>query len=278
MSNINETILPERGVIAISGDDRKPFLQGLITNDINKATEKEAIFAALLSPQGKFLYDFFITQYQDQILLETDKSSISELIKRLQMYKLRSKVEITLLEEWAVMGNWEIGKLGNWGENDVIAYNDPRHLQLGKRILFPASRLPDFPTSSSYEAHRLTLGIPEGSKDLTKDKSLPMEWGYEQLGAIDFTKGCYVGQEVTARSKHRATLHKTICQIRSAQALPAKGIPLWQGGKEVGYVASSDNTIGLALLQKEAIAKGDVLTPDNLQVSTKLPDWLNRQM
>ena len=275
MSNINPVILQGRGVIAITGDDRKPFLQGLITNNIYKATQETALFSALLSPQGKFLYDFFIIEQGDVLLLEMDKASIAGFIKLLSLYKLRSRVALEESPDLGVAAVFGIREAWKSGSREIVReYEDPRWPDLGKRIIFPISRLPDFPTSpDAYDQHRISLTIPEGSKDLTYDRSLPMEWGYDRLNAIDFTKGCYVGQEVTARSKHRAILRKMPCRIEAAVALPSQGSSILNGEKEAGMVASVYGTQAIALIQKEAISPETSLIINATPVKAILPVW-----
>ncbi|MEI6730247.1 MAG: folate-binding protein, partial [Pseudomonadota bacterium] len=214
---LNIELLQDRGIVAVSGDDSRSFLQGLITNNIAKVNEKQAIFACLLSPQGKFLYDFFIIESQGNLLIETEKSIIPELVKRLSFYKLRAKVEIKELPNLQV--GWIESKSSDdtFQNNDVI-FSDPRSNELGMRII--AEDLTPGEEESTYDSTRIKLGIAEGSKDLTTNRSLPIEFGYDKINAIDFNKGCYVGQEVTARSKHRATLHKFIHFIEAKSTLP----------------------------------------------------------
>ena len=262
MSNIKQ--LSDRAVLQVSGSDARNFLQGLISNDINKASQEKAIFACLLSPQGKFLYDFFIIEYQDGYLIEMEKLFLPELAKKLQMYKLRSQVEIKPRDDLFVGYTKE-----NSPDNSII-YDDPRLNELGKRVI-SFTKIPEI-DNGEYDSARIKLGIPESSKDLTQNRSLIMEWGYDILNGIDFNKGCYVGQEVTARSKHRATLHKYVYQVSSNSLLPAKDTPIIAEGKEVGIMASSAGNIGLALLNIET-ANRLSLSSNEIKITAKLPVW-----
>lgn len=259
MSNTRQSLLSDRAVILVSGEDAREFLQGLITNDINKVSDGNAIFAALLTPQGKFLYDFFIMEHEGKFLLDVAKATQLDLVKRLTMYKLRSKVEIALQPDMQVGAKW-----GNGVEADV------RLPELGARMIGTHLGLED---SGEYDKHRLSLGVPEGGKDLEANAAFPMQWGYDKLNAIDFNKGCYVGQEVTARSKHIGTMRKMVHKIQAdAMVLPAPGTPVVAGGKEIGKMAGSAGNIGIALLDIEAAAKGG-LTSGGLEIKVEMPKW-----
>jgi folate-binding protein YgfZ len=275
--------LPNRGVLAVSGEDARDFLQGLITRDARKINPKKAIFAVLLSPQGRFLYDFFIIEREGKFLLEMEKARLPDLVKRLTMYRLRSKVQFEQLPMQVA---------AEWGDGAEGTYADPRLPELGWRIVFDASsrrkpgsqglgyEVPAFAGTTEegdYDRHRLLLGVPEGSKDLTFDRSLILEYGYDELGAVDFDKGCYVGQEVTARSKHRATLRKFIHMVRSEQPLPPKGTAVMAGAREAGLMASSSGGVGLAHLRVEEVERahreGLPLSANGIELVAKLPGW-----
>jgi tRNA-modifying protein YgfZ len=271
------TILPDRAVLAITGTDARDFLQGLITNDIRKASPGKAVFAALLSPQGRFLHDFFITEHEDRLLLETDKARLLDLIKRLTLYKLRSRISIEALPQLQVSAIWG-EESGQWSViSGQIIYADPRLPDLGMRFI--ASEVPASAgtTENDYDLHRLKLGIPEGSRDLIPERSLILEYGYDELNGVDFTKGCYVGQEVTARTHHRAQLRKFIHCVQSDTPLPPFATPILAGNREAGTMASSQGTLGLAFLRLEeverAYAESAPLTTQGVPLQAKLPDW-----
>ncbi len=262
--SITYTPLTHRAVLAVSGEDARPFLQGLITNDINKVSETQAIFAALLSPQGKFLFDFFIIEHQGRLLFDIEKTRLAEFVKRLGMYRLRSKVEFTPLENLYVTA-----MSGGDTDSKDICFIDPRLGALGVRIISEGPVQAD--ELGDYEQQRLTLGVPDGAKDLVTDRSLPLEYGYDELNAVDYTKGCYVGQEVTARTKHRATLRKFIHQVKGAGPLPPSGTAVMANGHEIGNMCSSLDGIGLAVL-RVAEANGALIS-DGITLEACLPPW-----
>jgi folate-binding protein YgfZ len=264
-------LLSDRAVLAVCGADARDFLQGLISNDIRKVSAGRALFAALLSPQGKFLFDFFIVEYEGALLLETDKARLPQLQKRLLMYKLRAKIELAVMPEMQVSAGWG----GEAARDGLITYADPRLAELGWRSIHKA----DASASSemdAYERHRIGLGVPEGSKDLVADRSLLLEYGYDELNAIDFAKGCYVGQEVTARTKHRASLHKFIHIVEASKPLPSPGTPILCGPREVGVLCGSVGTLGLALLRVDEVARATPKTPltcEGVPLQARLPHW-----
>jgi folate-binding protein YgfZ len=260
------TLLPDRAVLTVGGEDAADFLQGLISNDIRKATAGNTIFAALLTPQGKYLHDFFISAQDGQFLLETDKPRIADLQKRMSMYKLRSKVTLELLPELQVAASWD-----DTSASGELVYADPRLPALGQRIIGKA--LPAEENMAAYHHHRIALGVPQASLDLIPDRSLLLEYGYDELHGVDFAKGCYVGQEVTARSKHRATLRKFIHIVEGSPALPPPLTPIMQQGKEVGHMASSIGTLGLAHLRIEDARNSEPLLAGDVRLRAVLPSW-----
>jgi folate-binding protein YgfZ len=275
------TVLPDRGALLVGGEDASAFLQGLITNDM-KAADAAPIFAALLSPQGRFLHDFFVIRGPEGYVLETARARIPDLLKRLNLYKLRAKVTLSdISDAHEVVAAWGDAPAAVLPE--LIAFADPRHAMLGMRLLVAADKKPVFEnahlgapaTPEHYDLHRLTLGIPEGAADLTPERSLPMEYGYEHLHAIAFDKGCYVGQEVTARMKHRATRRKFVHAVRAEAAeLPPKGTKVSWQEKEIGEMLSSRGNIGLAMLRMEEMEKAQALTADDVRIEAQLPIWL----
>lgn len=278
--------LPQRAVLRVEGADRAEFLQGLITNDITHATPEQAIFSAMLSAQGKFQFDFFIAADENGYWLETEATRIAALQRMLGLYKLRSQVTLTLLPEmqvFAVMGEGvgeAFGLPERCGSASVVAetseesglsqqpwrvaYRDPRHLPMGVRLITDAKeeigaalaakgfREVD---ATAYDRLRIAEGIPEGSVDAVIDRTILLENGYDALHAISFTKGCYVGQEVTARSKHRAVIRKRICRVEALEgALPPAGTLLMAGDREVGDLRSGVGDTGFALVRLDRLA------------------------
>ena len=281
--------LDDRAVIAISGEDAREFLQGLITNDIEKVSPTQAIYAALLTPQGKFLHDFFITEYKERLLIDCESERISDLIKRLTMYRLRAKVDITdESEQWEVgvmLPMSDVGGLGS-GETqpgeaeagtartrfDGVSYIDPRNAALGERIIRKVDEDDNFSTDetlleknrAAYHARRLVLGIPDSTADLIPEKSMPMEAGFDLLNGIDFEKGCYVGQEVTARMKHRDLVKKRLFPV-TFDGEVAAGTDINCDGVTAGELHSVQGNRGLALLRLDLVEKGG-LTANGVSV------------
>lgn len=279
--------LAGRGIIAISGEPAADFLQGLITNDIGRVSPTAAIYAALLTPQGKFLHDFFIVRHKDRFLLDCKRDRIPDLIKRLTMYRLRSKVEI--VDESDI---WEVGVMlaaDEPGEEqpagtaktrfDGVSYVDPRHAGMGERTIRLIDADDTFPTDTvqleknraTYEALRVSLGIPDTGTDLIADKSMPLESGFDELHGVDFEKGCYVGQEVTARMKHRHLVKKRLFPITYDGSI-TPGATVKSGDVDAGDVRSALDGGGIALLRLDLVEKGG-LTVEGVAITPEKPDW-----
>jgi folate-binding protein YgfZ len=280
--------LAERGVVAISGDTARDFLQGLITNDIQRVSPSCAIYAALLTPQGKFLHDFFIVEHKERLLLDCKRDRIPDLIKRLTMYRLRARVEIVDESD-----KWEVGVMlagDEEGEQqpagtaktrfDGVSYIDPRHAGMGDRTIRLIDADDTFPTDTdqveknraTYDALRISLGIPDTDRDLIADKSMPLESGFDELHGVDFQKGCYVGQEVTARMKHRNLVKKRLFPITFDGDITA-GAVVKCGEVDAGDVRSTSDGRGIALLRLDLVEKGG-LTVDGIDVIPEKPDWV----
>jgi folate-binding protein YgfZ len=251
--------LSDRSVMLIEGADATLFLQGLITNNVALLAQQRAIFSAFLSPQGKFLYDFFVVQGADGLLLETEARQMEGVLALLTKYRLRAKVQFSLLPQWQVYAGWE-------EESpilpDAVMYEDTRHSTMGWRMI---SQQPIMHAENvtAYHAHRMQVGIPEGWHDLHYDKSFVLEYGYDALHAIDFSKGCYVGQEVTTRTKYRGVVRKKIVKVQATDGtLPESGTPIISdAGVTVGEMRSHVGMQGLALCRTQEI---QTLTPQSL--------------
>lgn len=241
-------ILKNRTIIYISGTEQKSFLQGLISNDINKVNENTAIYTTMLTPQGRFLYDFFIIQFKDKILLDCSNQKCAEIIKKLSLYKLRADVEIGKMAEYEVGAiinqNDDQKIIANINKEKLICFADPRSKNIGLRIIGSKDQLSKLSENSlenidSYNYQRLNLKITDDS-DLTYDKSLILEYGFDNLNAIDYQKGCYVGQEVTARTHYRGTLRKAIFLIEIANLSQIKkSTEITCDNKKTGIILSS---------------------------------------
>ena len=273
------SILENRAVIALAGAEAHDFLQGLITNDIEACREGRAIYAALLTPQGKILFDFFVVLHgENRWLIDCAGSRASDLIKRLTLYRLRAKVDIASRPDLAAAALWNGGGTIA-AQGDAILFPDPRLRELGFRgvgtrtVLEEATR--NMP-AGDYDAHRLKLGVPD-SHDLPSDQVFALDAGFEELMGVSFKKGCYVGQEVTARMKHRASARKRFLIADIPGEIPF-GAPLEAGGREVGTLASGKDAHALALVRldrlEDAEGKQAPITAAGQQVTLRKPDWM----
>ena len=245
MANETYVILENRGVLSVAGDDARSWIQGLISNDIRKVAPERAVYAALLTPQGKFLHEFFIVQHGDALLLDGEAARLADLETRLARYRLRAR--ITLADagaDWccaAVLGESTPASLGLAPRPgackaafDGVVYVDPRLAEVGVRATLPrasaAQALADGGlepgSAEDYDQLRLSLGLPDGSRDIAVDKGFLLENNFDELNGVDFDKGCYVGQELTARTKFRATLRKRLYRVDVNGPLPAPGTPI----------------------------------------------------
>jgi folate-binding protein YgfZ len=243
---MHDFVLVNRGVIKVSGSDARSFLQGLITNDIAKATEDSLMYAMLLSPQGRFLTDFFILKDNDSYFLDVALFNLQDTLKRLTNYVLRSKVEITDLS-----GKYQV--IASFVKLDDTWFVDPRNKAMGFRKFSDESIKVNASSFIEYEKYRIKLKIPDAGEDFIFDKSFPLEYGAIELNAIDFLKGCYVGQEVTARTYHRGVVRKGLMNFEIAQAdvLLSKGTEITADGQKIGIVLGINNQCGLALVNTE---------------------------
>jgi tRNA-modifying protein YgfZ len=266
--------LPERGIVAIEGPDARSFLQGLISSDIERVRPDRSSYGALLTPQGKFLFDFILLQSGERLLLDAERERLAQLVQRLSIYRLRSKVEIGDasgdLAVGAVFGPAVAERLGLPAEPGAcreldggLATIDPRHAALGARLVLPAGRLSAVAEKlgfaragrEAYEQLRITCGVPDGSRDLIVEKSTLLENGFEELHGVDFQKGCFVGQELTARMKYRALVRKRLMPVVLNGPVPEPGTVIRYGEREAGEMRSAIDGHGLALLRLEQIAK-----------------------
>jgi folate-binding protein YgfZ len=287
-------ILEDRGVIEVSGADRRDFLQGLVSNDVAKATPDRALYAALLTAQGKYLHDFFIVAMGDALYLDGEAARLADLKRRLGLYKLRAKVSLADASEHyvaaAAFGDGALEALGLPRERGAavsfaggVAYVDPRLAALGARLLLPRATgiapLADkgFRASDAvgYDRLRLSLGVPDGSRDLPIEKAILLEAGFDELNGVDWQKGCYVGQELTARTKYRALIKKRLMPVAVEGPLPPPGTPVMAGDQEAGEMRSGRDGIALALLRLEAIGDSNPLTANGAKLTPHKPAWAN---
>jgi folate-binding protein YgfZ len=279
MASLHFSLLPHRSVIAVGGPDRVEFLQGLISNDTTKVGPGQAIWAALLTPQGRFLNDMFVVEDgSGTFLMETERERAPALARKLKMYTLRSKVTVedrSAAMEVAVVFGPDSDKI--LPVAGATAFVDPRLPELGVRVLAPVGQtaallgLTEAPLAD-YEAMRLRLGVPDGSRDLPVEKALLLESGFDELHGVDWKKGCYMGQELTARTKYRGLIKRRLFPVRIEGPLPASGAPVHRDGKEVGEIRSGQGDRALAMLRIDA-ADG-ALTADGATLFPERPAWM----
>ncbi len=256
--------LPERAVLTITGSDRISFLNGLVSNDVTEAGPGRAVWAALLTPQGKWLADFFVFAEPDRLLLDVEAGHAAPIAQRLGRYRLRADVAIAPAP-LAVYAAWD----GTPEQAGAIATPDPRLPEAGWRLL--ASHLSTNATSADWDAHRLGLGLPDGSRDLEPEKTVLLEAGFDELGGVSWTKGCYMGQELTARTRYRGLLKRRLVPVRAAGAVPPPGTAIRAGEREVGEMRSGRGDRGLALLRLDAFEQK--LEADGNTLELALPGW-----
>ncbi|MGE4061974.1 MAG: folate-binding protein YgfZ [Rhodospirillaceae bacterium] len=285
------TVLPHRALVAVGGEDRNAFLQGMISNDMRHVEAGEAMWAALLTAQGKFLHEFFVIPHRDTVLLECERARRDDLVTRLARYKLRAKVTLAPLDTLHVGAAWGDGAsaaletaetLGMVKERgDGLLYTDPRLPGAGIRFaLLPeqAEALPLTPsTPDVYDSHRIMLGLPDGSRDMDVEKALLLENGFEELRGVDFDKGCYVGQELTARTHYRALIKKRLMPVAIEGATPAPGEALTVDGREAGEMKSVSGAHGLALVRLDAAESPAGLTAGSARITPIKPGWMKTQ-
>ncbi|MEM7399795.1 MAG: folate-binding protein [Pseudomonadota bacterium] len=272
------TFLTDRGVLRISGTDAKAFLQGLITNNVDKLNDGNAIFAGLLTPQGKILFDFFVVADGDTFLIDVPKDVLEALEKRLSFYKLRSSVSVDAEPAFRVAAAWGGTPPLPAG---AVAFADPRLPELGDRILLPENTTFDEAScvmvgEDEYHTHRIALGIPDGGRDYAYSNAFPHDALYDQLNGVDFNKGCYVGQEVVSRMHHRNSARTRVVPVEGDAPL-SEGAEVMAGTQPVGTIGSVDETRGLALLRLDRVAsaeaKGASLHAGDTAIKVRLPEF-----
>ncbi len=288
-------IAQARGLLQIAGDDRRSYLQGLVSNDVTLVDGGRAIYAGLLTAQGRFLHDFFVAELDDKFYLDAEAGRIDDLKRRLSLYRLRSKVTLTAPIEThrvaVLFGDKVLRSLDlpdDAGRAKAFAggvvFVDPRLSTLGARAILPTNRLGALENAGfvpgdpgAYEELRLALGVPDGSRDLPIEKALLLENGFDELHGVDWKKGCYVGQELTARMKYRALVRKRLMPVRVDGKLPQPGTPIMLGDQEAGEMRSGHGQLGLALLRLDLVEQAERearhLTADGASLTPVRPAW-----
>ena len=290
-------VLADRGLIGVDGADAREFLQGLVSNDVRRVAPDRAIHAAFLTPQGKYLHDFFIVDDNGGLLLDCEARRLDDLKRRLGSYKLRAKVALADRSEAfvvaALIGDGILATLGLPAETpgaaarfaDGVAYVDPRLAAAGARAVLPragaAKALEDAGFAAAdrgaYDALRIHLGLADGSRDMEVEKAILLENGFDELHGVDWDKGCYMGQELTARTRYRGLIKKRLVPVAVDGPLPATGTPVMFEGKEAGEIRSGVEGAALALMRLEyldrAAASGQPFTAADARITATKPDW-----
>jgi folate-binding protein YgfZ len=297
---LKAAVLRDRKIVAVGGTDRDKFLQGLTTNDIRRLAPDRALYTGFLTGQGKLLCDALAFQDEDRILIDVAATFVEDFVKRLNAFKLRAAVGIAetapALAVAAVWGTGATARLeldsaeGAVGNSAVAeaqyAFVDPRIAALGARLAYSA----DFPieaelarlgfaivTPADYAAHRLALGIAD-TTEIGGEVCYPLEANFEMLHGVDFKKGCYIGQELTARMKLKGELRKRILPVSGSAPLPTAGTPVTADGTVLGPLIAASGAQGLALLRLDRLAdaKDDSIRAQDVPLSIHWPNWLPR--
>jgi len=295
MTENHYVALEDRGLITVGGPDRRSFLQGLISNDIEQAGPGQAIWAALLTAQGKYLHDFFIIEIDDVFYLDCEAGRLMDLGQRLSRFKLRADIDLGIAEDygiWALFGaspGTALGLEAQPGQgkawNGGAVYFDPRVVEVGCRAILPKAgataqlERADFASGdlAAYDKRRIKFGVPDGSRDMVVEKAILLENNFGPLNGVDWEKGCYVGQELTARTKYRGLIKKQLMPVEFDGDTPATGTLISLEGKDAGEIRSVQGDVGLALLRlekvEEARAGGQPLLAESTKITPKLPNW-----
>jgi len=262
-------ILTSRSLIAVGGDEAVGFLQNLITCDVEQLSDGDAAFGALLTPQGKILFDFLISRTGSGFLIDVSSDQVDGLAKRLMFYRLRAKVDIEALDEPVCV---------HWPTNENDRYTDPRDIRLGSRT---TDKTETSASEADWDRHRIALGFPECGKDFEAGTVFPHEALMDHFGrsGVDFSKGCYVGQEVVSRMQHRGTARSRFVKVAADDVeLPVAGTEVKAGEKVIGKMGSSAGSNGLALLRLDrtaaAMSDGQKITAGDTVVTPTLPDFV----
>ncbi len=291
MSERRGLILEGRGMLQAAGPDRRDFLQGIISNDVTKVSAEHTVWSAFLTPQGKFLHEFFLAEWQDAFLLDCEAARLPDLLRRLSIYKLRSQVTLAdASDRFAVAALFGAGTLealklaaepgGAAPFAGGLVFVDPRLAELGARAILPAEgaaaalEAAGFGPASlaDYDRLRISQGAPDGSRDLEVEKSILLENGFDELHGVDWDKGCFMGQELTARTHYRALIKKRLMPVEIDGPAPAPGTPVLAGEKEAGVMRSAVEGLGLALLRLECLDDAP-FTAGEAKLTPRKPDW-----
>jgi folate-binding protein YgfZ len=295
MPKLSYAVLPDRGLITVGGRDRQEFLQGLVSNDVRRVSAERAIWSAFLTPQGKYLHDFFMIELGGAYHLDCEAGDrLMDFGKRLSKYKLRTQIDLGIAPDFAVVALWGDGAAAALGLSEDAGagrpidggavYIDPRLPAAGGRAILPTRKVAEIlqplgfaaATPENYDAMRIELGLPDGSKDMVVEKTILLEANFDRLNGVDWEKGCYMGQELTARTKYRGLVKRRLMPVEIEGEAPPPGTPLLLEGKEAGEMRSSRGGLGIALIRLDRIEEagsGLKLEADGAVVATRKPVW-----
>jgi folate-binding protein YgfZ len=275
--------LADRAVVHVSGPDAKTFLDGLVTCDLDKVTDGRARLGALLTPQGKILFDFLVVEAPEEIgggyLLDASGPYVPDLVKRLTFYKLRAKVTLADLSDGlTVVAGWDVPPIG---EEFGVVFEDPRLGELGWRAIVAKTDAAELAgdDSDAWRTRRIALGVPDGGRDFMYGDAFPHEALMDQLSGVDFDKGCYVGQEVVSRMQHRGTARTRLAPLVYVDGIaPEAGSPVTAGEKTLGTTGTASGGRGLAMLRLDRVADameaGDALLAGGLAARLEKPSFI----
>jgi folate-binding protein YgfZ len=260
--------LASRAVITVAGEGAKDFLDNLVTADIARLKPGDAVYAALLQPQGKILFDFFILAGDGRYIIDCSAAQKNELLKRLVFYRLRAKVTLEDSHE-------EVGVAAVKPEAG-LSFIDPRLAELGTRLIVPQGSLPSS-SDETYRDKRIRLGLADSDEDIGSGTLFPHEANLDQLGAVSFSKGCFIGQEVVSRMEHRGTARNRILPVHLPSGAATKGSDIKAAGKVIGSMLSSSGSNALALIRldrlKDAVDAGEELLTEACPLHVRKPSW-----
>lgn len=270
-------LLSDRAVLKIAGPDARGFLQGIVTQNVEALAPGGAAFSALLTPQGKILFDFILVATAEGFLIDCFAEAAEGLAKRLSLYRLRAKVTIETLPGFAVAASKGPAPAAPAG---VTVFADPRLPALGHRLIGPREALSLEPGDGDHQRRRISLGVPEFGRDFASDEVFLTDVDYDALHAVDYKKGCFIGQEVTSRMKRKGEIRKRTVMLRAEGTAPGKGTPVTAGEAALGEVLSGVDGTSLALLRMDRLADaeraGVQIVAGGRAVRVFIPDWLER--
>ncbi|WP_375206564.1 CAF17-like 4Fe-4S cluster assembly/insertion protein YgfZ [Hyphococcus sp.] len=262
-------LLPDRAVIRLSGEDRFSFLQGIVTSDLTQLNAAPALFAALLTPQGKILFDFFIVKEDDALLIDCRKEAAEALMKRLTLYKLRAKVGLEIAEDKQVIVS----------DSEIAGgFADPRHDKLGWRAIISDG---GYSTDTEYNARRIALGVAEFGEDFSSEEMFLTDVNYDVLNGVNYKKGCFIGQEVSSRMKRKGDARRRSILATFDGPAPDKGAPVTAGGSTLGEIMNSVDGRALALIRMDRWEKAQsdsaAVECGGKSLHLQIPDYLKTE-